>query len=175
MFWESRFWIPNSSDNQAYTIPAVHDLVKVPGDFNCWGNLLSLTPSRLPLTQVAYNTYLFNSAPGGLLNLFITYSTELTASSLTQHSYSPLYLHQLITMPISREDYARVSDLATRVSERITQLRNPVTEGVPTQCLLKDLGNKSRDEIEDQLCSVITAIYPAVRDSTVLFGRSGGR
>lgn len=78
-------------------------------------------------------------------------------------------------MPVSREDYARVSDLATRVSERVTELRNPVTEGVPTQCLLKDLGNKSRDEIEDLLCSVITAIYPAVRDSRVVFGCSDGR
>lgn len=76
-------------------------------------------------------------------------------------------------MPISREDYARVSDLATRVSERITELRNPVTEGVRTQCPLKD--NKSLVEIDDLLCSVITAIFPAVRDSTVLFGCSDGR
>jgi hypothetical protein len=78
-------------------------------------------------------------------------------------------------MPISREDYATVSDFATKVSEQISELRAPVTEGVRTRCLLKDLDAESRKEIEDLLCSVVTAAYPAVRDSTFHHDCSGIR
>lgn len=71
-------------------------------------------------------------------------------------------------MPISREDCATVSDFATQVSERITELRNPVSEGVRTHCFLKDLDNESLVEIENLLCSVVTAAYPKVKDSTFI-------